>query len=157
MASAPSEPTTIAEVTGASGPVRIRLLGIPATRLPSGELKPLREFATDDGEGGVDVVDADIFITARAMFACGSYTMKLKEYLPRLVFQCQGCQQKLTEESQEEQHFEFGLQALDVSAFQMHLDAPAVRCPKCGRWNVLWSDETARAVEAAVRQALGIE
>ena len=81
-------------------------------------------------------------------------TMKMKEYLPRLIFQCRGCQKTLPEEPAVTQHFEVELAALDIPAFRASLDAPAVACPQCGRHNVLWTDGIVSEIEAASRMAL---
>lgn len=84
------ESVTIPELRGCRGAVRVTLLGVPALRaVRSRTVQPVAEVATDDGEGGVDAVPLVFFIHVRAMFACGSYVMKLKEYLPRLIYQCQ--------------------------------------------------------------------
>ena len=146
---------TIPELQGGRGPVRVTLLGVPAVRaISSGAVRPVAEVGTDDGEGGVDAVPLVLFIHVRAMFACGSYVMKLKEYLPRLIYQCQGCQRKLAEEPGEQHRFEFEASSLDQPMFRVQFDAPAVVCPGCGRHNVLWSDEMAAQIEGALAEAL---
>jgi endogenous inhibitor of DNA gyrase (YacG/DUF329 family) len=149
------EPTTIPELRGGSGPVHVTLLGAPALRsVRTGALTPINAIETDDGEGGIEPVPPELFISARIMFACGSYVMKLKEYLPRLIYQCRDCQAKLAEEPSEVRPFEFEATPLNLPAFGVRLDAPAVACPACGRHNVLWSDETSAHVANAVNEAL---
>jgi hypothetical protein len=149
------ESVTMPELRGVRGPVRVTLLGVPAVRaIRGGVVQPVAEVGTDDGEGGVDAVPLVLFIHVRAMFACGSYVMKLKEYLPRLIYQCQGCQRKLAEGPGEAHRFEFEASSLDQPTFRVRLDAPAVACPGCGRHNVLWSDEMAAQIEGALAEAL---
>jgi hypothetical protein len=149
------EPVTVPELKGGRGPVRVTLLRAPAlcsTR--TGVLKPVEMVRTDDGEGGWDIIPFVLFLHVRAMFACGSYVMKLKEYLPRLIYQCQGCQRKLADEPGEPHHFEFEASSLDLPAFGVQLEAPAVACPECGRYNVLWSDEMAAQIEGELAEAV---
>jgi hypothetical protein len=158
MAQTPAEEfeqVTVPELKGACGPVSVTLLGAPALRsIRTGILKPVEAVAVDDGEGGGDVVTPVLFLHVRTMFACGSYVMKLKQYLPRLIYQCQGCQQKLTEQPGKPHRFEFDVSSLDLPTFRVQLDAPAVACPGCARYNILWSDEMAAQVEVAMAQAL---
>jgi hypothetical protein len=149
------QPVTVPELTGARGPVRVTLRGAPALRSTrTGELRPLEAIRVEDGEGGWDVIPPVLFLHVRAMFACGSYVMKLKEYLPRLIFQCQGCQRKLAGEAGEPRRFEFEATSLDLPPVRVQLDAPAVACPDCGRYNVLWSDEMAAHIEGAMAEAI---
>jgi hypothetical protein len=148
------ERIVVPELIGANGTVRLTLFGAPALRSKrTGAIKAIEDIETDDGEGGVDVIDPVLFLSVRTMFACGSYVMKLKEYLPRLIFQCTGCQGRLSEGPGEPHHFEFEVQALNLPTFRVRLDAPAVACPACGRHVVLWSDEMMAQVESAAREA----
>jgi hypothetical protein len=149
------EPVTVPELQGGRGPVRVVLLGAPALRSTrTGALQPVEAVRVDDGEGGWDVITPVLFLHIRTMFACGSYVMKLKEYLPRLIYQCQGCQRKLAEQPGEPHRFEFEVSSLDLPPFRVRLDAPAVACPDCGRPNVLWSDETAAQIEGTLAEAV---
>jgi hypothetical protein len=93
------------------------------------------------------------FLSSRIMFRCGTYTMKLKEYLPRVIHQCDGCKQTLPEESVETHRFEIDASPRDLPRFLVLLDAPAVRCPGCGRHNVIWSDEARAEIEGALTEA----
>jgi hypothetical protein len=149
------ERITVPELKGACGPVRVTLLGAPALRATrTGAREPVEAVRLDDGEGGWDVVTPVLFLLTRAMFACGSYVMKLKEYLPRLIYQCQGCQRKLVEEPGEPHRFKFDASSLDLPTFRVQLDAPAVACPGCGRYNILWSADMAAQVEGALVEAI---
>ena len=149
------EPVTISELTGARGPVRVTLRGAPALRSTrTGALKPVEVIRVEDGEDGWDVISPVLFLHTRTMFACGSYVMKLKEYLPRLIFQCQGCQRKLAEGPGEPHRFEFEAVSLDLPPVRVQLDAPAVACPGCGRYSVLWSDEMSAHIEGAIADAV---
>jgi hypothetical protein len=149
------EQVTVPELKGSGGPVSVTLLGAPALRSTRNSvLKSVDMVKLDDGEGGWDFVTFVLFLHTRAMFACGSYVMKLKEYLPRLIYQCKGCQRKLAEEPSEPHHFEFDAVSLDLPTFGVQLDAPAVECPECGRYNVLWSDEMSAHIEGAFAEAV---
>src|SRR5207253_196318 len=133
----------------------VTLLGGPALRSTrTGVLKPIEEVRTDDGEGGWEVITFEFFVSIQITFACCAYTMKLKEYLPRLIYQCRGCQSRLPEEPREPRRFEFEVRPLDLPEFRIRLDAPAVACSGCGRHNVLWSEDMVAQVEAATTQAV---
>lgn len=150
------EQITIAELSGARGMVRVTLLGTPVLRsIRSGAHKPIETVKVDDGEGGWECVTPVVFLSTEVMFRCGSYTMKLKEYLPRLIYQCRDCQRRLPEEPSEPHRFEFDTSPLDLPKFRVILDAPAIACPGCGRHNVLWSDEMSAQIEGALTEAMG--
>jgi hypothetical protein len=150
------EPVTVPELHGAAGPVRVTLLGAPALRSTrTGGRRPVEALRAADGEGGWEALSPASFLRVRAMFACGSHVMKLKEHLPRLIFLCPGCGGRLPDGPADRHRFEFDAEPLDPPAFRVVLDAPAVGCPGCGRFNVPWSDETAALVEAALAEAVG--
>jgi hypothetical protein len=143
------------ELNGGAGPARVTLLGTPVLRSTrDGRLKPPEMIKVDDGEGGWDLVDPVLFYSVALMFGCGSYVMKLKEYLPRLIFQCKGCRAVLPEEPSEPHRFEIDATSLELPPSRVRLHAPAVACPRCGRRHVLWSDEMAAAIEGALAEAL---
>jgi len=87
------------------------------------------------------------------MLQCGSYTMKLKDYLPSVIYQCKGCQQTLSDESRDAKQFDVDAKLRDLPPFLVQLEAPAVTCPRCGRQNLIWSDQMRTEVEGALADA----
>jgi len=145
---------TIPEQAGASGPVRVTLFEMPALRSTrTGAVKPvenLRMKADDEPFDG----DFALFLQVQIMFRCGSYTIKLKEHLPKLFFQCSVCQAPLADDPQESHEFTIDLKPLDLPTFYVKVEAPSAVCPRCRRHMILWSDETVAQIDQALAEAL---
>ena len=148
------ETIAIPELNGSSGAVRIVLLGAPVLRSrTTGEWRPIDEVKVDDGEGGWEMLSPGFFLHIQIVFGCGSYVMKLKEYLPRLIYQCRWCQHRIEEEPGSPHQFELAVEPLELAPFRVEITAPAVACPGCGRHNILWSDSLSAEIEAAADAA----
>ncbi|HJT77793.1 MAG TPA: hypothetical protein VJ739_11380 [Gemmataceae bacterium] len=144
---------TIPKLVGAHREVHVTLLGTPFLRSPqTGVIKPVEKLRREDGS----YFDGDfsLFILIRVMFQCGTYTIKMKEHLPRLLHQCFDCRKELLGELRKPHRFEFDVGQSDIPTFQVRIEAAAVKCPGCGRDAILWTDEVAAEIGAAVREAL---
>ena len=95
-----------------------------------------------------------MFVNVQIMFQCGSHTMKMKEYLPRLFHPCRDCQTELSAEPAKPHRFEFAVKQPRFPAFRVRLDAPAVVCPGCGKRELLWTDEIDAQIDEALHAAI---
>jgi hypothetical protein len=154
MAKVPKfELITIPELRGSSGEIRVTLFGVPLLRsLATGVIKPLEKLRREDGS----YFDGDfvLFVLVRTMFRCGTHTMKVKDYLPRLFHPCFDCPKELSEEPTKPHQFEFDISQPKAPTFRVRIDAPAVRCPNCGRDAILWTEQVPEDIEAALNEAL---
>jgi hypothetical protein len=144
---------TIPELTGTDADVCVTLLGAPfRCSVATGIVRPLNKLHREDGS----YFDGDfvLFILVRTMFECGTYTMKIKEHLPRLFHPCFGCRTELSEETPKSDRFEFDVRQPNAPGFRVRIEAPAVICPGCGRHAILWTDEIDRKIEAAANAAV---
>jgi hypothetical protein len=117
--------TTVPELSGQSGKVRLRLLNMPYLHSRSRNATKFIELPDDEFHlFMLSAIDENIRAKEKSGFL-------KKTYL------CRQCQAKLETQQEQPHLFEFGVSRSGVPAFQVQIEIPAVMCPACGAHNVI--------------------